>query len=58
MIGVVTMYVSLLRLYVQISQQSPLLYIGLIVMLMASWGLIVAAITELVVKLFDVSDVA
>ena len=52
------MYVSLLRLYVQISQQSPLLYIGLIVMLMASWGLIVAAITELVVKLFDVSDVA
>lgn len=58
MIGVIAMYVSLLRLYVQISQQSPLLYIGLIVMLMASWGLIVAAITELVVKLFDVSDVA
>jgi hypothetical protein len=50
------MYVSLLRLFVQISQESPLLYIGLIVILMASWGLIVAALTEIAIKLFDVGD--
>ena len=49
------MYVSLLRLYVEISRQSPLLYIGLIVLLMASWGLIVSAITEMAVKAFDVA---
>jgi hypothetical protein len=48
------MYVSLLRLYVQVSQQSPILYIGLIMMLLASWGLIVSVITEIVIKLFDV----
>ncbi len=52
------MYVSLLRLFVQISQQSPLLYIGLIVILMASWGLIVAALTEIAIKLFDLRDTA
>jgi hypothetical protein len=48
------MYVSLLRLYVEVSQQSPLLYIGLIVLLMASWGLIVSAIVEMVIKAFDI----
>jgi hypothetical protein len=47
------MYVSLLRLFVDISQQSPLLYVGVIVMLMASWGLIVAAIVDMAVKLSD-----
>ena len=48
------MYVSLLRLLVDASGQSPLLYLGLIVVLMASWGLIVAAIGDIVIKLFDV----
>jgi hypothetical protein len=52
------MYTSLLRLLVGISEQSPLLYIGLIVILMASWGLIVAALTEIAVKLFDLRDAA
>ena len=52
------MYRQLLRLYVEISQHSPLLYIGLIVLLMASWGLIVGAITEIAVHLFDIDDVA
>jgi len=47
------MYVSLLRLYVEVAEQSPLLYLGLIVLLMASWGLIVTAIGEIVVRLFD-----
>ncbi|MFP3897226.1 MAG: hypothetical protein ACLFV5_10390 [Anaerolineales bacterium] len=49
------MYVSLLRLYVEISQ-NPLLYIGLVVLIMASWGLIVTAILQIAIKLFDVSD--
>jgi hypothetical protein len=49
------MYVSLLRLYVEVAQQSPLLYVGLMVLLMASWGLIVSAITEMAVKAFDVA---
>jgi hypothetical protein len=50
------MYVSLLRLYIEISQQSPLLFVGLIVLLMASWGLIVGALSEIVIRLFDVRD--
>ena len=50
------MYVSLLRLYVEVSQQSPLLYVGLVVLLMASWGLVVGAITEIIIKLFDVAE--
>ncbi|MEA3408289.1 MAG: hypothetical protein U9R48_09465 [Chloroflexota bacterium] len=49
------MYVSLLRLYVEVCQ-NPLLYIGLIVLLMASWGLIVSAIFEIAIKLFDAPD--
>ncbi len=47
------MYVSLLRLYVEIADQTPLLYLGLVVLLMASWGLIVTSIGELIVELFD-----
>lgn len=50
------MYVSLLRLYVEVSQESPLLYIGLIVLLMASWGLMVSAIIEMAVRAFDIPD--
>lgn len=50
------MYVSLLRLYVEVSQQSPMLYIGLIFLLMASWGLIVSAILDIAIRLFDVPD--
>ncbi len=49
------MYVSLLRLYVEVSQQSPLLYIGLIVLLMASWSLIVSAVVDIVIRTFDVA---
>ncbi len=47
------MYVSLLRLLVEASEQSPLVYLGLIVVLMASWGLIVAAIVDIAVKFLD-----
>lgn len=47
------MYVSLLRLYLEISQQSLLLYIGLVILLMASWGLIVSAIVDIAIRLFD-----
>ncbi len=50
------MYVSLLRLYVEVSQQSPLLYIGLIMLLMASWGLVVLAIAEIAIRMFDIPD--
>lgn len=47
------MYVSLFRLFAQVSEQNPLLYLGLVVILMASWGTIIAAITEIVIRLFD-----
>ena len=50
------MYVSLLRLYIEVSEQSPLLYLGLIILLLASWGLIVSAIMEIAVHFFDVPD--
>lgn len=50
------MYVSLLKLYVEVSQQSPMLYIGLIVLLMASWGVIVSAIADIAIKVFDKPD--
>ena len=46
------MYLSLLRLYVEIAQQNPLLYIGLVVLLIASWGLIVGTITEILIRVF------
>ncbi len=47
------MYVSLLRIYVAVCQESPLLYLGLVILLLASWGLIVGAISEILIKLFD-----
>ncbi|MHB0858900.1 MAG: hypothetical protein ACYC5M_15205 [Anaerolineae bacterium] len=47
------MYVSLLRLYVELAQQSPILYGGLVMLLIASWGLIVSVIMEIAVKAFD-----
>ncbi len=47
------MVTFLLRLYVQVAQGNPLLFVGLIVLLMASWGLIVAAITEIAIRLWD-----
>lgn len=50
------MYTLLLRLYVEVSQESPLLFVGLLVLLMASWGLIVGVITEVTVHLFDLPD--
>lgn len=49
------MYVSLLRLYVEVAQQSPVLYIGLVMLLMASWGLIVSAIVDILVKTLDIA---
>ena len=52
------MYTSLLRLYLEVSQRSPLLFIGLIILLMTSWSLIVAAVFEIVVRLFDLPDTA
>lgn len=46
------MYVSLLKLYLQVAQ-NPLLFLGLIVLLMASWGLIVSVIADIAIRLFD-----
>ena len=46
------MYVSLLKLFLQVTE-SPLLFLGLIVLIMASWGLIVSAITDIAIHLFD-----
>jgi len=50
------MYVNLLRLLLEVSQQSPMLYIGLLVLLMTSWGLLMVALMDIVVRLFDVKD--
>lgn len=50
------MFPSLLRLYAELAQQSPLLYVGLIVLLMASWGLIVTALFEIAIHFFDIPD--
>jgi hypothetical protein len=50
------MYVSLFRLVAQASEQSPFLYLGLIAVLMASWGAIVAALSEIAIKLFDLHE--
>ncbi len=47
------MYVNLLRLAVELTG-NPLLFLGLIVLLMASWGLIVTAVFDIGVRLFDV----
>ena len=47
------MYVNLLRLTVELTG-NPVLFIGLIVLLLASWGLIVAAVLDICVRLFDV----
>lgn len=47
------MYVSLLKLLIEVAQ-NPLLFIGLLVLLMASWGLIVTALFDIAVRLFDV----
>jgi hypothetical protein len=49
------MYVSLLKLYLQIAQ-SPLLFLGLIVLLMVSWGLIVSVVAEIAIRLFDIHE--
>ncbi len=47
------MYVNLLRLTVELAG-NPLLFLGLVVLLLASWGLIVSAIVDICIRLFDV----
>ena len=49
------MYVSLLRLFAQVLQD-PLLFVGLVVLLMASWGMIVITLFEIAIRIFDTSD--
>jgi len=50
------MYANLLRLLLEVSQQSLILYVGLLVLLMTSWGLVMAAILDIAVRLFDVKE--
>ena len=50
------MYVSLLRLLLEVSQQSLWLYLGLVVLLLASWGLMMGAIVDIAIRLFDIKD--
>ncbi len=54
-VGGATMYVKLLRLFIEVSQ-SPVLFVGLVVFLMASWALIVSALVEITIRLFAVPD--
>jgi hypothetical protein len=46
------MYVSLLRLFAEVLQD-PFMFVGLVVLLMASWGMIVLALFEIAIRLFD-----
>jgi len=48
------MYVNLLRLLLDVSRQSLILFVGLLVLLMTSWGLMVAAVVDIAIRLFDV----
>jgi len=45
-------YLTLLRLYVELAE-SPILFWGLVTMTLASWGLIVTAIADIAIRLFD-----
>ena len=47
-----TMYASLLKLFVEVLQD-PLMFIGVLTLLMASWGMIVLALYEIGIRLFD-----
>ncbi len=47
------MYVTLLTLVFEVSE-NPLIFLGLVVLLLASWALIVSAIYDIAVRLFDV----
>ena len=46
------MYVTLLKLFVEVLQD-PFMFIGLLTLMMASWGMIVVALYEIAVRLFD-----
>ena len=54
--GLPEVYVSLLRLFVEVCQKSLLLFVGLVVLLMASWSLIVSAVADIVVRVFDIKS--
>ncbi|NLV74535.1 MAG: hypothetical protein GXY52_07620 [Chloroflexi bacterium] len=46
------MYISMLRLLMDASG-SPVLFIGVLLLIMASWTLIVSAIADIAIRLFD-----
>ena len=50
------MYLTLLHLYVELAD-NPVLFLGLVVMLLASWGLIVSAIADIAIRFFDTQEV-
>jgi hypothetical protein len=46
------MYVTLLRLFLQVSE-NLWAFVGLLMLLLMSWGLIVAAIYDITIRLWD-----
>jgi len=46
------MYTSLLKLFVEVLQD-PLMFVGVLTLLMASWGMIVLTLYEIGIRLFD-----
>lgn len=46
------MYVSLLKMFFEVTE-NPLLSLGIIILMLASWGLIVSAVTDIAIRLFD-----
>ena len=46
------MYVTLLKLFLQVSE-NPWAFAGLLMLLLLSWGLIVAAVYDIAIRLWD-----
>jgi len=49
------MYVTLLTLVVEVAE-NPLIFLGLVVLLLSSWALIVSALFDIAIRLFDTPD--
>ncbi len=46
------MYTTLMQLYFEVAE-TPIDFIGLIILLMASWALIVSVIMDISIRIFD-----
>jgi len=49
------MYTTLMRLYFEVAE-TPIDFIGLVILLMTSWALIVSVIMDMAIRIFDHPD--